>query len=82
MSELEQFFCPNIARITACEPPHACWSWTRTRLTGDPACGRALRLRALRSADVIATDRGAARRAVDLYKKKESSGSAEDLYRQ
>ncbi len=83
MSELEQFFCPNEhckdygVRATA-----RLLELDKDTVNGDPACGRALRLRALRSADVIATDRGATRRAVDLYKKKESSGSAEDLERQ
>lgn len=70
-------------RELACEPLHACWSWTKTRSTGlDPAGRRALRLRALRPADFLENDRGAARRAVDLYKKKKSSGSGEDLERQ
>src|SRR3990172_10911875 len=49
---------------------------------GDPARRRALRPRALRPADFTGTDRDAARRVVDLFKKKKNSGSAADLERQ
>jgi transposase-like protein len=49
---------------------------------GNLACRRALRTRAFRPADVTAIDRGPARRAVDLCKKKKCSGEPEELEKQ
>jgi len=56
-------------------------AWPRQghRQPGDPSCWRTLRSRAFKPADIAGAQGDPARRAVDLCKKKKSSGSQEDL---